>query len=94
VSQWNVWKHDCIKHGMGTLPDGSVEPCKPRCEDPWQVDGPPGIEGGTFRTWAEAQSWATTQHLARPYPHVGTIDAELIDDLDTHGTQARQAVEQ
>ncbi|GAP53726.1 hypothetical protein AHiyo6_02910 [Arthrobacter sp. Hiyo6] len=65
MSQWNVWKHDCIKHGMGTREDGSSEPCDPVCEDPWQVDGPPGVPGGNFTNWPEALEWANQKSRER-----------------------------
>jgi len=52
-----VWKHSCVLHGQGTLPDGSPEPCSPPCDEPWSVDYP-GPGGAQFATLPKAMDHA------------------------------------
>lgn len=71
-----VWKHDCIKHGM--VDANGEGPCDPPCEEPWQVDAP-YPHGETFATYEQATEY-TRNLLATGGTHESTGS-----DV-THGT--------
>lgn len=70
TGRFNVWRHDCINDGCGD------DPCDPVCDDPWQVDTPPGLywtqrpgDGfkTTFATHAEAINLAQREAITREH---------------------------